>query len=440
MATFRIALRTTNVIVMFILACLSPSIALATEAGSEIVGEITTAIGNSIVRHQSGKEAPATKGQHIHTGDRIETLHGGHVHIRFIDGGMVSVRPLSRLQIEAYRNSNNQTLAAIKFKLEEGVVRSVTGQWGEASRDRFRLNTPVAAIGVKGTDFIVKADSQKTFASVVSGAIVMAPLEGTCATGLGPCQGDRSAMLSAEMQGKMLELIQHNGTPRIVPAVDLLARQGNGEAQNNRPTSAIGSTDTNNLILVSDAKSKDALGNNMQSSGATRQSLPLVWLHNTLGWNVPDNTISERYDAARVAGRTAVIGNFFITLYRDETQQTSFQPIGSTASFRLTSASATFTQPIAYGRPAETVQISNAALNVDFGHATFATHLNLASPSLGQETIRASGAITPQGTFVANESNQNIAGAFSTNGLQAGYQFDKTVGNGKVSGLTLWVR
>ena len=48
-------------------------------------------------------------------------------------------------------------------------MRSVTGQWGEASRDRFRLNTPIAAIGVKGTDFVVKVENGKTFASVLSG-------------------------------------------------------------------------------------------------------------------------------------------------------------------------------------------------------------------------------------------------------------------------------
>ena len=95
---------------------------------------------------------------------------GAHVHIRFIDGGMVSVRPLSRLRIEEYSNHLANSRGAIKFQLEQGVVRSVTGDWGEAARDRFRLNTPVAAIGIKGTDFIVRADLVTTQAAVVSGA------------------------------------------------------------------------------------------------------------------------------------------------------------------------------------------------------------------------------------------------------------------------------
>ena len=150
-------------------------------ASGGIVGTVTTAIGEGRIVSDTGQESVALRGTSVRAGDRVETAIGGHIHIRFVDGGLVSVRPLSRLFIEAYRNNKDADLAAIKFRLEEGVMRSITGQWGEAHRDRFRLNTPVAAIGIKGTDFVVKADQANTFASVISGAIVMAPLEGSCA-------------------------------------------------------------------------------------------------------------------------------------------------------------------------------------------------------------------------------------------------------------------
>lgn len=406
--------------------------AMGGESANEIVGEISTAIGQSVIHRSAGEQFDAARGQRIRAGDRIETGQGGHVHIRFVDGGLVSVRPLSRLLVETYRNGDTGTLAAIKFKLEEGVIRSVTGQWGEANRDRFRLNTPIAAIGVKGTDFVVKVEGGNTFASVISGAIVMAPLEGACAASLGPCYGDRSAVLSAEMQGKMLEYLRQNGgAPHLVPAADLLARHGAESQATDSRGAGITTADTANLIRATDPRSNSAI------SGTTK---PLVWLHNIFGWNVPENTISERFSAASAAGRTAVVGNFFINLYRDETLQANFLPIGKAASFQLTSASATFVQPVAYGRPAENVQISNATLNVDFVGATFVTKMNLSSPSLGQDSFKASGSIGGNGVFIANGANQNLAGAFSTDGLQAGYTFDKTVAGGKVSGLTLWGR
>ncbi len=121
-----------------------------------MVGEATMVIGVAKLIAADGVERPVDRGTAIRVGDRIETGAGGHVHLRFVDGARLSVRPASRLQVENYsRASDGSALTAIKFRLDEGVVRSITGAWGEAERDRFRLNTPVAAIGVKGTAFVV---------------------------------------------------------------------------------------------------------------------------------------------------------------------------------------------------------------------------------------------------------------------------------------------
>lgn len=417
----------------------------ATEKSPEIVGEVTTIIGTGSLKTEAGLESALQRGVPVRAGDRIETSAGGHVHIRFIDGGLISVRPLSRLHIESYRNEGSWGPAAIKFKLEEGVMRSVTGQWGEAARDRFRLNTPVAAIGVKGTDFVVKVDHDRTYASVLSGAIVMAPLEGACAQSLGPCSGERSALLSADMQGKMLELIHQsgNGAPHLVPAVDLQAQlQRQTLANETRRERLSGATDSAEKISANETAAVAAVDKDGKDSKvvASVGGKPLIWLHNAAGWNVPDNTISERFDVAKADGRKAVIGNFFITLYRDETTQSTFIPVGSQASFNLTSASAAFQPELSNGQPAQAVQISNATLNVDFSRSTFSTRMNLASPGLGQETFSASGNVASNGVFLSNSANQNLAGAFSTDGRQAGYYFDKTTSSGKVSGITLWGR
>lgn len=144
-----------------------PAIAASESTPPAIVGEATMVIGMARITNALGQSVVADKGAAIRVGDRIETEAGGHVHLRFVDGGRVSVRPASRLQIESYSHSSDKpVLSAIKFRLDEGVVRSITGTWGEAARDRFRLNTPMAAIGVKGTDFIVKSAPGTTSVSV----------------------------------------------------------------------------------------------------------------------------------------------------------------------------------------------------------------------------------------------------------------------------------
>lgn len=426
---------------VWLAACAGIAGAAAPEMRAAIVGEVVTAIGESRIASLDGQARLAARGDRVRTGDRIETAIGGHVHIRFVDGGLVSVRPLSRLHIEAYRNGDGRSLAAIKFRLEEGVMRSVTGQWGEAHRERFRLNTPVAAIGIKGTDFVVRTGRADTLASVSTGAIVMAPLEGACAETLGPCAGEKAALLTADMAGMMLEMQRQNGAaaaPRLVPAVDLLARA----APAVMPETARGAGGENagivEKVAVGDSGAANQLAENIETLPAAAPQLR--WLHNAAGWNVPANTISQRYEAALAAGRQAVAGNFFITLYRDETTGSVFRPALASASLSLKDASAAYTQPAHTGRPVENVAISNASLNVDFAGAAFSTRMDLASPSLGQTEFVAGGTIGADGRFVDRQAGQSLTGAFSLDGREAGYLFGKTLPGGSVSGLTLWGR
>ena len=212
---------------LLLLALTSPAHAAGAPDGAAMVGEATLVIGVARLISTDGVERLVDRGTAIRVGDRIETGAGGHVHLRFVDGARLSVRPASRLQVENYsRASDASALTAIKFRLDEGVVRSITGAWGEAERDRFRLNTPVAAIGVKGTDFVVKSDGETTLASVYTGAIMLTPIAGVgCQTSFGPCLNGSEKLLSEDMKGQMLSLSRQQATPQLVPAVDLLAQR-----------------------------------------------------------------------------------------------------------------------------------------------------------------------------------------------------------------------
>jgi hypothetical protein len=210
-----------------LLALTGPALSAGAPDGAAMVGEATLVIGVARLISADGVERSVERGTAIRVGDRIETGAGGHVHLRFVDGARLSVRPASRLQVENYsRASDAGALTAIKFRLDEGVVRSITGAWGEAERDRFRLNTPVAAIGVKGTDFVVKSDGETTLASVYAGAIMLTPIAGVgCQTSFGPCLNGSEKLLSEDMKGQMLSLNRLQATPQLVPAVDLLAQR-----------------------------------------------------------------------------------------------------------------------------------------------------------------------------------------------------------------------
>jgi FecR-like protein len=378
---------------------------------------------------------------------------GGHVHFRFVDGGRLSIRPSSRLQVESYNHSSQEpALTAIKFRLDEGVVRSITGAWGEAARDRFRLNTPVAAIGVKGTDFVVRSDADKTSASVYTGAIVLSPLTAGCEATLGPCQSGMEKLLSADMKGQMLELNRQQSSPQLVPLVDLLAqnrRLAPGSESARAEKTVV--TDASRQDIASDkAVVTEARSAGVVAAGSTPppplvvapppgppEVTQLVW--GRWDWTAPaGDTLSRTFQEAMQNGRFGTVGNGAYGLYRVASDPNALlQTSDASANFRLAGGAAQFFMP---ERAPELARVDGGSLSVDFSRATFATQLNVSSQTIGANTLQADGTVTRNGLMLGQGGNAFVAGALSLDGKEAGYFFEKAFPAGNLSGITLWGR
>jgi len=153
--------------------------ALASASGvplAPVIGEITLVLGKADVRRADGAVVPATVGLSVHVSDLIETNARGHVHVRFVDNALVSVRPQSRLEILRYDyDPAHPADSAVKMNLIEGETHAISGEAAKAARQNYRMNTPIAAIGVRGTDYTVTASRGAVTAIVNEGAIVVAP-------------------------------------------------------------------------------------------------------------------------------------------------------------------------------------------------------------------------------------------------------------------------
>jgi hypothetical protein len=436
--------------------------AFAAETQS-IVGEAAMVIGVARITSANGQVTAVNRGSPIHVGDKIETESGGHVHVRFVDGGRLSVRPSSRLQVENYSYSAQQpALTAIKFKLDEGVVRSITGTWGESARDRFRLNTPVAAIGVKGTDFVVRSDADATAASVYTGAIVFAALSGGCQASLGPCQNGGEKLLSQDMKGQMLELGREQSSPRFVPLVDLLAQSARRAAvertakADKAPAIETGRSEagTDKAVSLESLPAGGVAVSSVQptvkpelSTGPTLPPAPPLPVISQMAWGrwanataFEGDTISKTLEVARLNGRIAgEAGNGVYSLYRDAPANGSMELATkeATASFRLAGSSAQF---VSNAGTAELAKVDSGSLSLDFNRKTFATQLAVSSVTLGADQISASGVVANNGEFKALSGNAQVVGALSVDAKEAGYVFQKGTTTGTVSGITLWGR
>lgn len=412
----------------------------------DTVAEATLVIGVARVTTVSGAVRTLDRGAVIRVGDSIETGAGGHVHLRFVDGARLSVRPSSHLQIENYnRNPEQPALTAIKFRLDEGVVRSITGAWGEAARDKFRLNTPVAAIGVKGTDFVVKSDASNTQASVYTGAIVLAPLSPACQASLGPCLGGSEKLLSEDMKGQMLSLSAQQTTPQLVAAVDLLAQLartgGNDVAAMQEAGTALGQVGEKAAVIESRGVDVVAIKDVPALLEAQKppQVTQLVWAR-MAAIAADGDTISRSFAQAATNGRHPTVGNFVNTLYRDGAAGTSLSTADVSANFRLAGASANVVWNDGNRDIIDPAKVSSGTLKLDFAHASYVTQLDVASARIGTDTVVSSGSVSPSGIFRGASADTVTGGALSLDGKEAAYFFQKAYTTGQLRGITLWGR
>ena len=185
---------------------------LASAWGGE-AGRVVFVTGKVQLASQAAKLEAA-----VNEGDEITTGADGYVYIKTVDNGFLVLRPNSRARVAEYKFDPAQPKATkVKLELLSGVARAISGQGVKQARQNFRFNTPVAAIGVRGTDFIVYTDQQTSRVSVVSGGVVMSPFAGACtAEGIGPCEGGASRELFAGQAGMLLQVQRGQPTPQLL--------------------------------------------------------------------------------------------------------------------------------------------------------------------------------------------------------------------------------
>jgi len=118
---------------------------------------VAASSGDTRLLRPSSLIAPVRAGAQVRSGDRVVTGDDGQVELKFLDGAVIVVRPASEFRIELWRYDAEGERAF--FSLVRGAMRAITGAIGRRDRDRerdredFRLNTPTATIGIRGTEF-----------------------------------------------------------------------------------------------------------------------------------------------------------------------------------------------------------------------------------------------------------------------------------------------
>lgn len=400
-----------------------------TAVAAQSVGKVMFVSGDVHVQQPDGNTQVVTVDQDIQAGQQFVTGEGGYLHLRMIDDAYYSVRPNSRFRIETYhydatQPSNNQ----IRTQLEAGSVRAITGKAGEANKQGYRLNTPVAAIGVRGTDYIVYHADDATRVAVSSGAVVVSPFNDSCTrASVGACSGSSALLLAANTTGDYLEVRRDQPMPER-------KQQGwSPQAANTAaPTSAKNTSDnsatqstTDNRTLVS-----NVLGDKLETKATVEPSV-FRWGR----WQDPAVIALLEQPAWQFKG-----GNVGYLLMQQTDSALTAYPNISQANFALSNAAAGFRTNDGQW---QTASVQTGQLGLNFAQGTFNT--NLTGVRGDEQTawqLQAQGAVSPNGTLTANPYKSDAAtwvnGNVNNNISQAAYVFDKRYDDGALVGVTEW--
>ncbi len=427
------------------------------------IGVVRLVLGKAYLHAPNQTRQLIQVGMDIRAGDEIFTEANGHVYILFVDAAMVSVRPGSLLQIQRYDfNARRPELSSVKFNLVEGVTRAISGEAAKAAGERFRLNTPIAAIGVRGTDFSVSATPETVRARVNEGIIVLAPFSSECTIdSFGPCTSN-----ALELAGNSLQLIELDSDvplPRLLAApevrdpdmireeVELAVVSAGVNAVDrivNNEENAVDRTVSNEVFLegvtstkvVTEATivavaSSPAIPDFTPETALSTASLTgrqLLWGRFNVGQGELERITLDWQEA--LAERKVTVGNFEYALFRPANEGQALERGLSVVSFSLSSAQAFYNND----NGVVAMQVNDGNLDLDFQANRFATELNLNHSITGPVDFFAYGRLTRDGFFAAETDTQRMAGAVSLDGREAGYFFERQLENGSIKGLTLW--
>jgi len=420
-------------------------IACAQESNS--IGTITFQVGDARLE-RNATLIPLTKGMEIKVGDRLRTGADGHIHVRMIDSGFISVRPSAELHIQAYNYAPQEPAAnRVVLLLEKGVARTISGKAGEAARENYRFNTPVAAIGLRGTDYVVQALSDATRVSVLKGAVTLSAFGPQCVMGsFAACAGPNVRELAVGMPHAYMEVRANGGMSVIVPP------ENGKQAPNNiappRPEEQ-GAFDDRHLTSALAANSLRAT--QPKETITAPETTPISPVTPTTVQTRPEIAWGRWSSVAlqdtptlvslKADDREITFGNALFGLLRPT--GTPQLPTSGVISMNYAQGEA-YLQNTAAGSASALVAaaLSNGKLSLDFNSRQFSTNLD-ATVAGNTYALYAQGKIQFQGALYtdASRSNMNVAGTITNNANEAGYLFNTSIApNQNLVGATRWKR
>ena len=130
------------------------SLSVSTVVTAEDSTGMVVASRGEVIALSNGGSRELKQGDFIYVNDEIMTTGRSFVVLQFLDGAKVTVRPDTTLIIEQYLYNGDANDEA-ELNLVQGGLRVITGAMAKSNPENYKVRTPVALMGVRGTEFSI---------------------------------------------------------------------------------------------------------------------------------------------------------------------------------------------------------------------------------------------------------------------------------------------
>lgn len=122
---------------------------------------------------KNAAERKLTLGSDINVHDHLSSQTNSFLVLVFKDNQKITLQPSSEFDVVQYDYQQTDKKDQIKFKLAAGGLRALTGMIGQKDHSAYALDTPVATIGIRGTEteHIENPDGSGIYSHVTEGSI-----------------------------------------------------------------------------------------------------------------------------------------------------------------------------------------------------------------------------------------------------------------------------
>jgi len=133
-----------------------------TQLGEQI-GSVISSTG-SVWAVSGTSQRALSDGAPVYEGEEIITESDSNVEIKFADDTILGQGEDSAVRLDDYMYSGDE--GQLDFSMIKGVMRVVSGEIVKINPEAFNLSTPLATIGIRGTQVMVQVDEGREFIGV----------------------------------------------------------------------------------------------------------------------------------------------------------------------------------------------------------------------------------------------------------------------------------